>query len=50
MRKLVWLLLMLVEGVFAAKCAHINDVAGTILYCFSVYLCLQFMKDGADNG
>ena len=51
MPNLVWLLCMMVELFFAAKHANSGDIANTILYCFSAYLCLQFIsKDGADNG
>jgi hypothetical protein len=50
MRKIVWLLLMLFECVWAAKAAANGALAETILYCFSTHLCLQFMKDGANNG
>lgn len=47
MHNLVWLVCMIAEIIFAAKHANNGDIAGTILYCFSAYLCLQFMtKDG----
>ena len=49
MRNLVWLVCMLVELIFAAKSAYGNSIAETIMYCFSAYLCLQFMKKGGDG-
>lgn len=49
MRNTFLLVCMLVEMIFAAKHANSGDVAGTILYCFSAYLCLQFMTKGKDG-
>jgi len=50
MRNTVWLLVMLLEMIFAAKSANGDNVAETIQYCFSAYICLQFMKRGDTNG
>ena len=50
MWNLVMLLLMAMEMIFASISASNGDVAKTILYCFSAYFCLQFMKkDGGGN-
>ena len=43
MNNIFWLVCMCVEMLFAAKHANSGDIAGTFLYCFSAYLCLQFM-------
>lgn len=46
-----FLLVMVLEMIFASKSATNGEVAKTILYCFSCYVCLQFMKkDGETNG
>lgn len=47
----VFLLVMALEMIFASKSATNGDIARTILYCFSAYTCLQFMKkDGETDG
>ena len=49
MRNTVWLLIMVIELFFAATSANSGNTAETILFCFSAYLCLQFMKGGGDT-
>lgn len=52
MFKPVYLFLMFTEIALAGIAAHNNNISETILYCFSAYCCLQFMRKdgGADNG
>ena len=40
----VFLLFMALDMIFASESAINGEVAKTILYCFSCYVCLQFMK------
>ena len=49
MYNLVFLVVMIAEMVFAAKSADNGDVSRTILYCFSAYCCLQFMKKDGEG-
>ena len=49
MSNFVWLLIMAVELFFAAGSAREGDVAFTILYCFSAYCCIKFMKKNKED-
>ena len=49
MYNLMFLFGMIAEMIFAAKHADQGDVAKTILYCFSAYCCLQFMKKDGEG-
>lgn len=49
MRDIAWLVVMALEMVWAATKAGNGDVAGTILYCFSAYVCLQFLTKGGKS-
>ena len=49
MYNLVFLVAMIAEMIFATKSASNGDIAKTILYCFSAYCCLQFMKKDGEG-